>query len=55
MRSSSLAWKALVLEESDKHFDIQLEPLANIRGCAPGIRDVCGGEVLFERPRFQAK
>ena len=48
MRSSSLPLKAVVLEE-------QLEPLANVRGRAPGNRDVCGGEVLFERPRFQAK
>ena len=39
---------SLVPEELEKTFDPQLESLANIRGCAPGSRDVRGGEVRFE-------
>ena len=35
--------------------DTQLEPLPNTRGCPPGNRDVCWGEVRLEDPWFQAK
>ena len=38
------ALESLVLEELEP----QLESLANIRGCAPGGRDVRGGEVRIE-------
>ena len=34
-----------VPEELEKH---QIESPANIRGCAPGRRDVCGSEVWSE-------
>ena len=55
MRFCSLAWKALMLEELDKYLTHNANRLRTFEGCAPGNRDVCGGEVLFERPRFQAK
>ena len=37
--------EALVPEELEKHL---IESLANFRGCAPGNRDVRGGEIRFE-------
>ena len=41
--------ESLVPEELEKHLsDSELESLANIRGRAPGSRDVRGGEVRFE-------
>ena len=40
--------ESLVPEELEKHLIPQLESLANVRGCAPGSRDVRGGEVRFE-------
>ena len=40
--------ESLVPEELGDTSDPQLESLANIRGCAPGIRDVRGGEIRFE-------
>ena len=40
--------ESLVREELEEHLISQLESLANIRGCAPGSRDVRGGEVWFE-------
>ena len=42
--------EALVLEGLEKQFDTQLETLANVRGCAPGNRDVRLGEFGFEGP-----
>ena len=48
MRSSSLVWTRWRLKNW-RITDGQLESPANIRGCAPGNRDVCGGEVWFER------
>ena len=37
--------EALVPEELEKHLVLTL---ANFRRCAPGDRDVCGGEVRFK-------
>ena len=39
--------ESLVPEELEKS-DPQFESLANFRGCAPGSRDVCGGELRFK-------
>ena len=33
----------------------RLESPANIRGCAPGTRDACGGEVRFENSSFPGR
>ena len=47
--SSSLAGlESLVPEELGEKSDPQLESLGNIRRCAPGSRDVRGGEVRSE-------
>ena len=40
--------ESLVPEELEKHLDPQLQSPANLRGCAPGSRDVRGGEVRFK-------
>ena len=40
--------ESLVPEELEKHLILKLESLANVRGCAPGSRDVRGGEVWSE-------
>ena len=37
-------------EENGETLSTQVESLANIRGCGPGNRDVCGGEDCFEDP-----
>ena len=33
-----------------RKIDTQLESFANVRGCAPGSRDVRGGEIWFKDP-----
>ena len=42
--------EALVPEERET-LDTLLESLRNVRGCAPGNRDACCGEVWFEDPQ----